>query len=770
MATRHKVSDLSRANRSADTAEESPIPVTPTVLDDPPPLTLEDAVQLTDFSRACKAAGRAVVLYPAAHPAITASLNRLVYLTSPTRQPKAMVITVLPDGLLLDRRAPVRPEAALGELAATLHGHLIGQLTVRPGGGVEDWRRFLLLLGRSPDEVRSEGGFALAWSATGSQHVEVSELDYGLVLREGAPAEGGAWTDIVTRCLGRHGESLDATGRRALFEATRDPIALRRLIKALDAQAVADGCDEHSRATAVVSLLDEIVTAVTEHDASHIDRAIVTVADALSEISPDLMAALLSQPPDASDTPGLVDTIVSRMSDETIAHFVAQHALVGGTPMDRLAQAFHVLVPEDRRERVLSLARTEASSSPGLDQSGFEQLWGGIAQKLLTSYSDKPFVSDQYGRELSRARTTAIDVERVGDDPPERLEAWLSTLAAGELRRLDHLLMLDLLRLEQDPERWATLMHPATALVNDQLLIGDFECAAQVVEVLVRERAGSIHHVAAARALEQLTSGPLVRHVAEHVAVLDEPQFEALSRWLVGIGDRLAKALADRLTDDLATLTRERLTTLIVAFGPAGRAEAERLRHSTSAAARRAAVQMLQQFGGHEALAELTALLLDGDRLVVRDTVGAIMDLRTERASSVLSHALTHGSPAVRQVILATAAARDGRAVPIFSHVLRTVDHRGPLLDIVLKAIDALGAIGDPAGLEPLAQALRRGEWWAPRRTSTLRRAAAAALARLGTPDGIRELERAAQEGPRGVRAAARAALASVSARHEERR
>ena len=53
----------------------------------------------------------------------------------------------------------------------------------------------------------------------------------------------------------------------------------------------------------------------------------------------------------------------------------------------------------------------------------FKGVWDHVAQKLLTSYSDEPYVSEAYGRELSRARTQAIQVEQTNDDPPERLSA-----------------------------------------------------------------------------------------------------------------------------------------------------------------------------------------------------------------------------------------------------------------------------------------------------------------------------------------------------------
>ena len=78
------------------------------------PLGPEDTARLTDFARACKAAARAVVLYPPAHPAIAATLGRIAALTDPTVLPSPLTLGVLPDGLLLDGRKPSRPDPAIG--------------------------------------------------------------------------------------------------------------------------------------------------------------------------------------------------------------------------------------------------------------------------------------------------------------------------------------------------------------------------------------------------------------------------------------------------------------------------------------------------------------------------------------------------------------------------------------------------------------------------------------------------------------------------------
>jgi hypothetical protein len=141
-----------------------------------------------------------VLLYPAGHPAIAATLGRIVQITSPGALTEPLVVTVLPDGLLLDERAPARPEGALIELAALLHSHLIGQLTVHPGGDIEAWRMFLLLLGRTPESVRTDGGIARVWTTMAGRHLELREIDYAEVLRERASGQHAVWDRVVTNC------------------------------------------------------------------------------------------------------------------------------------------------------------------------------------------------------------------------------------------------------------------------------------------------------------------------------------------------------------------------------------------------------------------------------------------------------------------------------------------------------------------------------------------------------------------------------------------
>jgi hypothetical protein len=478
----------------------------------------------------------------------------------------------------------------------------------------------------------------------------------------------------------------------------------------------------------------------------------------------DALLELLSSPA-AAEGSRVMQAALGRMPDESIARFVASN-VAKHTPIDRLAQAFQSLVLDGgERQRLLALARDEVAATPVGGEPGFGEMWDQVAARMLTSYSDEPYVSDDYGRELSSARARAIDVEQTSDDPPERISRWLGTVATTALRSLDVTLLLDLLSIERDDERWRKLLPPVLALLDDLLLVGDFNTASQLVAVLADEASrDGARRADAAAAIERLVAGSM-RHILTHVPLIDEAQAERAGALCLQLGEPMIRPLAEALAVEQTSRARERLTTILLGFGTAGRRTIEQLKGSTNAAVRRTAILLMRQFGGNDALPDLTELLDDSEPQVQREAVRAILNIGTDAAYGVLQQALSTGTPRSRDAIMqAIGLVRDGRAAPLFGYILRHLDHRR-LGTIYLRAVDALGALGDPAGVPPLEEALQKGEWWAPRRTLALRRAAASALAKIGTPEARAALERAAATGTRSLRATVRPHLVATPQR-----
>ena len=750
--------------------------------DEAQPLSAEDTARLMDFARACKAAARAVGLYPGGHPSIGTTIGRIVQITSAGSLKAPLRISVLTDALLLDGKAPPRPDPALAEMAALLHSHLIGELTVYPGGDIEAWRTFLALLGRSPDSVRQDGGIARLWATTAGRHVELREIDYAEVLREHSSGAAAAWKDVIANCLQGDSFELDEEAIKTLLDVASDSGKLSEMITALEASATEGGRGFAGRTAALLKLLQGVVDAVTKKDPGRLDPVLRNIATAVGHLSPDMMVSLLSHQTGGNEGGGasadagtLVGAVVSRMSENTIAGFVARNALTEGGSIERVAQAFQTLVRESgQRERLLTIAHDEAAESALGAMPAFEQAWDNVAQKMMTSYSDRPFVSDAYARELSNARTRAIDVEQASDDPPERMNAWLGTVATSELRELDLSLLLDLLRIEKDAERWNMMMRPVVTLLEDLFLVGDLEAAERLLAALtlnVAPDAPTERRQTALIAIDVLVAGPTLRHITGHLATIDDGQFERVKVMCVSLGEVLIRPLAEALSTEERTRPRERLTAVLLAFGNIGRREVERLKGSANAAVRRTAIYLLREFGGSDALPDLTELLDDSEQRVQREAVRAILNIGTDKAFDVLQQALATSSAKSRESIMQSlVVVRDERATPLFSYILRHVDHRGTLGAIYLRAIEALGALKDPAGIDALKGALYRGEWWAPRRTAVLRRTAADALARIGTPEALAVLDEASRARSRSLRHAARQAHASARPRQGGRR
>ena len=733
----------------------------------PAPLGPEQASRLIEFARACKAAARAVVLYPSGHPAITATLGRIVQITSIASLNAPLRLTVLPESLLLDERALARPESAVGELATLLHSHLIGQLTVNPGGDAEAWRSFLLLLARTPESIRTDGGISRVWATMAGRHVELREIDYSEVLRERTGGESAVWDKVLANCLQGMAFDLDEAAVKELLGIAGDADRLADLMAAVE-EGASDSGGVGAKTTALMRMLRGIIDAVSKADPDRLEPVLGNMASAVGRLSAEMLMGLLEQR-EVDEGPQLMNAVVSRMTDGAIARFVARNVIEESTATDRLAVAFQSLVQDaEQRPRLLTLAHEDVKASPLGSTEGFESVWNHVAGKLLTSYSDKPFVGNEYARELSGARTQAIEVEQVNDDPPERISAWLGTVATTQLRALDLTLLLDLLRIEPDDAKWGEMMTPVVRLLEDLLLVGDFDAAVRLIEVLVREgRTGATtgRRQHAITAIDMLIAGTMMRHITTHLATIDAAQFERVKAMCVSLGEVLVRPLAETLSVEERPRTRERLASILLAFGPAGRRTVERLKSSPNAAVRRTAILLMRQFGGSEALPDLTELLDDNEPQVQREAVRAILNVGTDAAYQILQQALASGTERSREAIMQSISlVRDERATPLFGYIVRNIDHRGPLAPVYLRAIESLGALKDPEGVVPLKEALYKGEWWAPRRSAVLRGAAAAALARIGTSEAIAVLQEAAATGKRGVRNAAKSHLTEAPA------
>jgi HEAT repeats len=722
-------------------------------------LDSETASRLADFARACKAAARAVSLYPAAHPAIGSTLGRLTEITTVLTASGPFALEVRPHIICVGDEAPAKPDAAIGELSDLLRRQLVGRLTLNAGADAESWRTLLMLLARPPEEVRADGGLAALWATAGGPSLEIVEIDYAEVLREKQGEE--AMDRLIAAALAPQLE-LDESGMRLLLEIVGDPARLTQLMQKLEAHT--EGGPGSARVSAFVNLLRGLAEYVSRTNPAQLDQTLRNMGTAAGRLSAEGMLELLlrrSQPEAMAGSVNVVTAMVQRMSDTAVAQFVSGSVISERGATDRLAQAFQALVPDaDRQRQLLALAHPAvAASELGAQEDAFSDLWGRV-ESMLTSYSDEKFVSDTYARELSGARDRAVDVEAASDDPPERLAAWLSTVSDAALRHLDDQLLLDLLRIEEDTPRWRDIADTVIGHAEDLVRVGYFDQALALAESVVTEGARLPARGSAARdILARLGGGPTVRYAAKQLRTADDVIYERFKRLSHAIGPSVIAPLAETLSAEQDARARRRLRDILVEFGAAGRESVQQLMHAANWEVRRTAAFLLREFGGAEGLRELIPLLADTEPLVQREAIQALMLNGTDAASQILVQALTATSGRPRQALITELGAmRDERAAPLFCYLVKHLDPKGfPI--VYLRAVEALGSFGGPDAVEALKSALEAGDWMSPLRTRRTRAAAAAALRKIGTAPAVNALRDVSRYGPHGARRMARAEL-----------
>jgi len=735
------------------------------------PLAPEAAARLAEFAKACRAATRVVSMYPPSHPTIKLALSKI---TEAGRQAAAqgpLVITVLPDALLVDGRGFAKPDAAATELAVLLHQQWIGELTLHGTLNGDEWHAFLSLLAKPLEDTRAMGGIAQAWAAAGHAGISLKEIDYAEVLRDrGGSGDAASWERILAALGEPHGGGPGPVGMAGVLDLAQDAGQLAQFAARLQAHGRAIGDDSTQQRRSLLELMHGLANYAAERQPEALDPLLTRMAGAAAQMPPEMLLTLITDPPPLP-APGataprmdLGRELQARLTDEMLAKFLVDNVVADRGASTRLAAAFQTLVPDAERQRALLATATGQAAAHFGDDPQFESVWNSSTQ-LLTSYSDSQFVSDDYARELTAARTQATEIERIADDPPPRIRAWLASVSGEEVRALDQRLLLDLLAIEGRPDAWSGVLDQAIGSIEQLVLVGDLALAAQLVDAIVEvSRATSPFAPAAVAGITRLVDGPFVRHLTLFLRQATETECALAAQICRTLGPALVGPLADALAAEDNARTVRRLRDILIGYGTAARQYADELRRSPNPAVRRAAIDLLRALGGEAALPDLRGLLDDAEPQVQREALRAIVQIGTQEAYEVLEQALKNGRPHTREAIVqALGSLRDERAAPLFVHILTHTGYTGALESIYTSSIESLGRVAaDERSVTALRTILHRGEWYAPGRTARLRAAAARALRAINLPSAERALSEAATEGTGGVKRAARAALAEA--------
>ncbi len=739
---------------------------------DTEPLSADTSSKLLDLARACKAAARVVSMYPATHPAIQDALARITSAGTRAVADGPFLITVMPDTLLVGGRSLGRPDQAVTELAGMLHAHSVGELNIVGQLEAPAWHAFLVLIAQSPADIRDEGGITRAWEAGGGGPIEVRQIDYGEVLRERVGSENSDWENILSAYLAGEQSDLDDSMLSTLLEIANEPQRLAAFVDSIVERGEQEGYWVSKQKAQLAKLLQALAAFITRSDPGQLDRVLRNIANSLPRMSPEMVTSLLDEPQPVNEDgqPEGIDLAAElreRVDESLVAKFVAQSVARDRAATARLAQAFQALVPDhSQHDRVLDLAAGQAAAGPLGREPQFTELWRQAAD-ILSSYSDEKYISEDYARDLSRARVVAVEMDKIGDDPPERVAAWVATVSDDQVRRLDQQVLGDLIIVESRPDEWRKVLALALARIEQLVLVGDLSPAQDLLDTLLqvsRDQA-SPFAVPAKEGVARLSSGDVMTHVLLFIRQAEDNEMPRVTRLCLSLGRGVVGRLVDALLAEDGARSIRRLREVLISFGSAARARVAELCASPNPSVRRTAIELVRVVGGSESLPLLLKLLDDEELQVQRDALRAIVQTGTDEAFAALRDALTSGSQRTRDMITGSLSTlRDERAVPLLTFIVRQGQTRGRAEKVFLSAVEALGAlrVSNDVTIAALVAAAGRGDWWNPFQAKRLREAAVKALRTIGSPNTVTALEILARSGAHGAKGAARAALASV--------
>ena len=267
------------------------------------------------------------------------------------------------------------------------------------------------------------------------------------------------------------------------------------------------------------------------------------------------------------------------------------------TPTDRLAQAFQTLVRDAGAAAAPARARARRRRGVAARQhrrlrGGLEPRRGKAADVVLATSRSSPTSTAASCRARARRRSKSSRSATTRRSGSARGSARSRRRA---LRALDLTLLLDLLRIEQDDERWGELMTPVVALLEDLLLVGDFDAADRADRACwsPKPAAGGVDGAPPARDHRDRHAGRRLDDAAHRRRTWPRSttRSSSASRRCACRSARCWSARwPRRCRSRSAPRTRERLTAILIAFGAVGRRTIERLKNSQNPAVRRTAI------------------------------------------------------------------------------------------------------------------------------------------------------------------------------------
>ena len=217
-----------------------------------------------------------------------------------------------------------------------------------------------------------------------------------------------------------------------------------------------------------------------------------------------------------------------------------------------------------------------------------------------------------------------------------------------------------------------------------------------------------------------------------------EEERERLIRAYTTLGDPIAEAIADALTETEDRLARKTYVAALGAFGSAGAHAVEKMLQDSQWFVVRNGVALLGVVGGPDAIEHLTASLANEHAGVRRETVRSLAKVGGENAGLLVTSMLGDSDPEVRaEAARAVAALKAERAYKQLIEILKQGDED----EVLEQVLRALGGLGDASAVSAIEKRVKGSMFSSP--PTGVHIAGLSALAAIGTPHAMSLVKKA---------------------------
>lgn len=629
--------------------------------------------------------------YPAGHPVIDTSLNKVVALYARLIEAHdEIVIAAAKNALLVENVFLDKSNLVFRDFARVLFEHGIGALVMRQGLTVEELGSFNLILGLKREEVGAQGGIERIWERSHIRALGIRPIRYDLfnTTEDGVPPPGSPTTESS-------GEGLWERFARGVMEGTLgfgagddagiDPKLLAQAFNRRYREASAG--EERMQIGVFADLLDQEEGNRENGTSRHIPGS--QIATFVANLDPDLRRRFLSRTLDTGkpDPSPVLEEILGHMPDNVIT------GLLDDIGNDRVTVSPAVMTLLQR----LSLH----SASGTHDSMPFAQLAGPDAQeKLHMIFSEH--AAEEHGAEYGRR--TAKQPAAPPLSPRQELECLRETMQTGWLESHVGEIILRLATQGGDPAETESLAQNLGDMCGYLLQTGDYH---QLLGIIEQVASPTLSPAFRELLTERFRRRDFLEEVLNGLTTWGKSRFEDIRLLIDSIGEPFIEPLLDSLAVEKNMSLRRFMMDRLLEFGPAAKGPILVRLDDQPWYYLRNLLIMLRALDDPDIIPHIRPLVMNRNAKVRQDALRTLLSYNDPIAERQILRDLENNDREIR--LAAIGMAEKSHSPDVFRKLLAIVATSGlSPLDVELKstAIQSLKEIGREEALPELLKIL----------------------------------------------------------------